>query len=407
MLIEKPKSYYDVLIVGGGMVGASFALDLHKRSPELSICIVEAVAIDEQDKQPSFDARSTALSWGTRSIYEAIGLWNQLQQFVTPIEEIQVSDSGHFGVTRLHHSEQATDALGYVIENQDLGKVLNHELLASSGIELLAPAKIQSAQPKANSMSVCIETEQHECIVATELLVLADGGRSPLCKQLGIGHNRESYEQCALITNIGVQLPHANRAFERFTDSGPLAVLPLQSFEEEARCSLVWTVKADAEKALLECKDAEFIEKLSMLFGSRLGTITKLGRRFSFPLILTEAREQIRPHLVLLGNVAHTLHPVAGQGLNLALRDSTCLSTKLASAHEMDQPVGSMQILQQYLDQQTPDQHRAIQFTHQMTRLFSSNSTTKILARKMGLLGLDLVPALRQEFARRAMGTPP
>lgn len=388
------------------MVGASFAFDLNKRNPDLSICIVEAVAIDDQDKQPSFDARSTALSWGTRAIYEAMGLWDQLRDVVTPIEEIQVSDQGHFGVTHLHHSEQATDALGYVIENQDLGEVLNSELSASAAIELLAPARIQSAKHKADCMSVNIETDQQQFAVTTELLVLADGGRSPLCEQLGIEHNKESYEQCALITNIGVQLRHENRAFERFTESGPLAVLPLQSFAEQARCSLVWTVKAGTEKNLLECEDTEFIEELSALFGSRLGTITKLGRRFSFPLILTEAREQIRPHLALLGNVAHTLHPVAGQGLNLALRDSACLSATLASAHKTNQSLGSMQVLQQYLDQQIPDQHRAIQFTHQMTRLFSSNSTGKVMARKMGLLSLDLVPALRQEFARKAMGTP-
>ncbi len=404
MLIEKPRTHYDVLIVGGGMVGASFALDLHHHSPDMNIGIVEAMAINDQDKQPGFDARSTALSWGTRAIYEAIGLWGQLQQFVNPIEKIQVSDHGHFGVTHLHHSEQATDALGYVIENQNLGKVLNSELSESSGIELLAPAKIQSAQPTADSMSLSIETEQQQCVVTTELLVLADGGRSLLCKQLGIEHSKESYEQCALITNIGVQLPHENRAFERFTDSGPLAVLPLQSVEEGARCSLVWTVKAGAEKTLLECEDAEFIQKLSILFGNRLGTITRLGRRFSFPLVLTEAREQIRPHLVLLGNVAHTLHPVAGQGFNLALRDSTCLSSILASAHKTEQSVGSMQVLQQYLDQQTPDQYRVIQSTHQMIRLFSSSSITKVLVRKVGLLSLDLFPALRQEFARKAMG---
>ena len=386
-------------------MGASFALDLHQRCPNLSVCIVEAVAIDDLDNQPSFDARSTALSWGTRAIYESMGLWDQLQEVVTPIEEIQVSDRGHFGVTHLHHSEQATEALGYVIENRNLGKVLNDRLLSSDAIDLLAPARIKSAKPLANTMAVTVESEKQRFELTAELVVLADGGRSPICKQLGIEHNKEDYGQSALITNIGVQLSHKNRAFERFTDSGPLAVLPLQSFDGCARCSLVWTVKSGSEQSLLECDDAEFIEKLSELFGSRLGDISKLGQRYSFPLILSEAREQIRPHLVLLGNVAHTLHPVAGQGLNLALRDSACLSRTLAEAAETQKSIGSMEVLQNYLDQQTPDQHQSILFTDQMTKLFSSNNAGRVLARKMGLLSLDLMPALRKEFARQAMGT--
>lgn len=405
MLIQQPNSHYDILIIGGGMVGASFAMDLSRRCPELKLCVVEAVAADDFDSQPSFDARSTALSWGTRSIYEAIGIWEQLQKVVTPIEEIQVSDRGHFGATHLHHLEQATEALGYVIENRNLGEVLNNELLGAESIQLLAPAKIMTAQPRAGGMTLSIETQQQTYDVSAGLVVLADGGRSPLCNQLGIEHSKESYEQCALITNIGVQRAHENKAFERFTESGPLAVLPLQSFEGQARCSLVWTVNASAEQELLQSSDEEFKCRLAELFGTRLGSITKLGRRFSFPLVLSEAREQIRPHLVLLGNVAHTLHPVAGQGLNLALRDSACLSSTLSDAIKDGENPGSMSVLQNYLDQQSPDQQEAIAFTHQMVKLFSTNSISKVLARKAGLLSLDLLPGVRREFAQRAMGS--
>ncbi|MCG8413382.1 MAG: 2-octaprenyl-6-methoxyphenyl hydroxylase [Pseudomonadales bacterium] len=407
MLIESPRNEYDVLVVGGGMVGASFALDLARRSANssISICVIEAVALGDQTNQPSFDARSTALAWSSRAIYEAMGVWKQLAAVVTPIEEIQVSDHGHFGVTRLHHSEQGVEALGYVVENRELGTVLNAALTASPVIELLAPATIQSATPRTEGMDVEIELADQRKKINAKLVVLADGGRSPLCAQLGIDHSRENYEQSALITNIGVEIDHGNVAYERFTESGPLAVLPLQEFEGQARCSLVWTVKSGNEQSLVDCSEEEFIQQLESLYGNRLGFILKVGQRFSYPLSLTEAKEQIRPGLVLLGNVAHTLHPVAGQGLNLALRDSACLSETIANAAEAGRSPGSMAVLQSYLDQQTPDQHQTMLFTDQMTKLFSSAQLSKVITRKMGLLSLDLVPTLRQEFARRAMGT--
>lgn len=407
MLIESPRNEYDVLVIGGGMVGASFALDLARRcrDSELSICVIEAVAIDDQANQPSFDARSTALAWSSRKIYEAMGVWQQLADVVTAIEEIQVSDHGHFGVTHLHHTEQNVEALGYVVENRELGTVLNAALTDSTNIELLAPATIQSASPCAEGMRVEVNCSDQSTQVSARLVVLADGGRSPLCGQLGIDHTREEYQQNALISNIGVEHSHRNVAYERFTEAGPLAVLPLQEFEGQARCSLVWTVQSGDEKALLDCSDEEFIQQLEEFYGKRLGSIQRVGKRFSYPLTLTEAREQIRPGLVLLGNVAHTLHPVAGQGLNLALRDSACLSATLASAVSLGQSPGDMAVLQNYLDQQTPDQHQAMLFTDQMTKLFSSSKLGKVVTRKMGLLSLDLVPTLRQEFARRAMGT--
>lgn len=405
MLIEKPKPHYDVLIVGGGMVGASFALDLTHRTSKLKICVVEAIGLDDKDNQPSFDARSTALSWGTRTVFETMEIWDQLRHVVTPIEEIQVSDQGHFGVTHLNREEQDTEALGYVVENRDLGSVLNSALKDSENIEVIAPASLQSAKPLSAGMELNLESLQQDYTVTADLVVLADGGRSPLCAQLGIDHDKESYDQCALITNIAVQCPHKSKAFERFTAAGPLAVLPLQTFENQNRCSLVWTVNSEDAQELQNCSEEDFAFRLTELFGSRLGAITKVGQRFSYPLVLTEAREQIRPHLVLLGNVAHTLHPVAGQGLNLALRDSACLSATVAEGLARGESPGSMSVLQRYLEQQTPDQHQAIQFTDQMTRLFSSNQTSKVITRKMGLLGLDLIPSLRQEFARRAMGS--
>ncbi len=406
MRSEIPGRDYDVLVIGGGMVGASFALDLAQRvnDQRFSIAVTEAMAIGDEACQPSFDARSTALAWGSRSIYQAMGLWSQLEPMVTPIRQIQVSDRGQFGVTRMHHDEHKVDALGYVVENRQLGGMLNKALLASADIDFMAPATIRSAVPRAESMNIEIDLAGQIQHLSARLVVLADGGRSPLCQQLGIEHKRKTYNQSALIANIGVDQPHHNVAYERFTGSGPLAMLPLQVYAGQSRYSLVWTVKSGDEQALVSCSEKEFLQRLSEHVGNRSGHLLRVGQRFTYPLTLTEAREQVRPHLVLLGNVAHILHPVAGQGLNLALRDSACLSKTLVEAVRLGRSPGSMGVLQQYLDQQVPDQRQTMLFTDQLIRLFSSTRFERVMARKVGLLGLDLLPVLRQEFSRRAMG---
>ncbi len=407
MFIETPSEHYDIVVVGGGLVGASFALHLDAAlvDTDCSVLVVEAVSPGDHDNQPSFDARSTALSWGSRTLFEAMGIWSQLHQVVTPIETIQVSDQGHLGTTELHHSEQAVEALGYVVENRELGTILNQGLESSSRIQFLAPARISSIRPEAEGMSFTIQHGESELQCNASLVVLADGGRSPICQQLGIQQSSTNYDQSAVISNIAVQNPHDNMAFERFTRAGPLAVLPLASYESQNRCSLVWTVESGGENELLQCDEATFIARLAENFGNRLGRIEKVGQRFAYPLALSEAREQVRPGLVLLGNVAHALHPVAGQGLNLSLRDSAALVQILTEGISRQQSPGDMSLLQSYLDSRLKDQRESILFTDQMTRLFSSSNLGKVLARKAGLLSLDLLPGMRKEFARRAMGT--
>ncbi len=409
MRIREVKEHYDIVVIGGGMVGASFALQLAglQQGSPVSILIVEAVTPSDTASQPSFDARSTALSFGSKEIYESIGLWSDLKESVAAIEQIHVSDKGNFGSTQLNRDELGTEALGYVVENRNLGTVLQAAIDGSDSIEFLAPAMAMNISPVKDGMSLDLgygKELNNKCNVSASLVVLSDGGRSPICDQLGIVRKQETYRQQAVISNIAFQLPHNNIAYERFTQRGPLAVLPLPGYDRLNRGSLVWTVEEGEQEELINCNENVFLEQLNREFGNRLGRIERVGERFSYPLSLTEAQEQIRPGLVLLGNVAHTLHPVAGQGLNLALRDSTSLAHALNKALTSGENLGSMQTLQAYVDRQSDDQQRVIFVTDQMIKLFSSSDWNKVFVRKAGLLGLELVPRLRNEFAQQAMG---
>ncbi|MFT6092691.1 MAG: 2-polyprenyl-6-methoxyphenol 4-hydroxylase [Pseudohongiellaceae bacterium] len=398
-----PRPSYDVVIIGGGMVGSSFALALTKAVGSASILVIDAHEMSKE-KRPSFDDRSTALSFGSSQILSSFGLWDALKKDANKIAKIQVSDKGHIGTTQLSSSDYDIDALGYVIENRVFGKAINAALENSSSIDHLAPASVTKLIPTVKGMTVEIEQTNSKIAINASLVVLADGGRSPLCSKLGIGRDVEDYDQYALIANIQFQLPHHNQAFERFTDTGPLAVLPLSSHENKNRASLVWTISDTQAEEYAGFNQCELINRLQERFGDRLGQISKIGRLNSYPLSLVTAKEQIRPGLALLGNAAHTLHPVAGQGFNLALRDANALVKSLVKAKAQGTPFGDMKALQDYLNSQAKDQQQAILATDTLVRLFSSSSISKSLLRKVGLLSLELAPGFKQGFAKRAMG---
>ncbi len=409
MLIEQPREHYDVVVIGAGMVGASFALALQSKlaNKPVSLLIVEAMQPEgsSSNTSPSFDDRSTALSFGSSKILQASDIWSKLADKVTPIEKIHVSDRGHFGTARLDSVEQKVDALGYVVENRCLGQVLNQSLLELKEIDFLCPANIELIEPVTTGMKLrIVASGEQKLSIDASLVVLADGGRSPICQQLGIKIDKEQYQQQAIISNIAFEKPHQNVAYERFTETGPLAILPLTELAGENRGALVWTINEDDAESLMNLPEQEILPLLQERFGYRLGRITRIGKRSCFPLSLAVAREQIRPGLVLLGNVAHTLHPVAGQGFNLALRDTDSLAEVLAMAHSKKESVGSMTVLQRFLQQQSHDQDRTIGFSHYMIRLFSNDSSALVWARKFGLASIDILPLVKHSFAKAAMG---
>ena len=381
-------------IIGGGLVGASLALALQEgaRQRGWRIVLIEPFA-PGNSYQPSYDARSSALSYGTRQIYERLGLWPALSARAEPIRQIHVSDRGRFGATRLSAESEGVPALGYVVENAWLGQCL-WQALDAEVVEWRCPAEVTALQALGDGYRLTLnDGSQLDC----DLAVLADGGRSGLREQLGIAVKTTPYGQSALIANISTAEAHQGQAFERFTDDGPMALLPLS----ENRSALVWTRQGSDAQRLAALPDREFLAELQQVFGYRLGALTQVGARHLYPLSLVEASEQVRPHLVVLGNAAHSLHPIAGQGYNLSLRDTLALAEAL-----LDSPAtpGDFTVLQDYLRRQRLDQQLTVGFSDQVTRLFSTAQPLLVAGRNLGLLGLDLLPPAKHWFARQAMG---
>ncbi|MDP2141590.1 MAG: 2-octaprenyl-6-methoxyphenyl hydroxylase [Gammaproteobacteria bacterium] len=405
MRVSALQEHYDVVVIGGGLVGASFACALQAQAPDGRLRILVTEAVESLQASPSFDARSTALSYGSRKIYEQLGLWQSLAPFATPINRIHVSDRGRFGAVRIDHASMGVEALGYVVENQYLGVVLTAALDKAPGIDFLSPATIAGLTPFSEGMRLQVQHPSGDITeITASLVVLADGGKSTLCEQLGVSFSVNHYDQKAIISNIAFENSHANVAYERFTESGPLAVLPLATLHGEQRGALIWTVSESEADEIMALPESAFVQKLQKRFGHRLGVIHKVGSRAAYPLSLSVAREQARPGLVLLGNVAHTLHPVAGQGLNLALRDAQELAVLLGETRKKGLSLGSMTVLQRYVDTQRRDQDATISFSHYMTQLFSSTNPALVWARKFGLFSIDLIPAFKKTFTRQAMG---
>lgn len=405
------STYRDIVIAGGGMVGASLALQLAAALPrQMSISLVEGfalpapLAVAEPEYHPSFDARSTALSYSSRLIYEKMQFWDELQQWLAPIDSIHVSNRGRFGSSLLCAADYGWSALGYVVENAWLGNALIQALYRQGRVEIISPARVAGAAPAGRGMSLRVEGET-ETVIETALLLVADGATSSLREQLGVGVREKPYRQHALVANVAFAQDHKGCAFERFTEQGPLALLPLlASSPGEHRSSLVWTLPPAQAEHLRDCAPEEFLESLQETFGYRLGRMRQVGDRYCYPLALMRSDEQVRQGVVVMGNAAHALHPVAGQGFNLALRDVAELSAVLVRGASGSQPLGDLALLQQYLQRQQPDQDKTVQMSDLLPGLFMHTDPVLGLVRDLALSGLDILPPLKREFVRHAAG---
>jgi 2-octaprenyl-6-methoxyphenol hydroxylase len=391
--IGKPATDCDVLIIGGGLVGASLACALENTG--LSVHIVEACPY-QSDSQPSYDDRTVALSWGSRCIFEGMGLWDAMADRVEAIKTIHISDKGHFGATRLRHEEEHVEALGYVAENRVLGDVLYQRLLQNANVELHCPAGLISLEQKHDRVIATIGDNGKESVVSARLLVAADGVVSQVRDLLHIGSSVQDYGQTAVIANVTPAFRHNNVAYERFTDQGPIAFLPMT----HNRCSLVWTVPCKQADELMKLGDADFLQLLQQRFGFRLGQLQKVGKRQAYLLKLIESTQVVRNRVVIVGNAAHSIHPVAGQGFNLALRDIAILTELISTAED----AGDSKLLQSYVEQREDDARRVYRFTDGLVKIFSNNSTALGHLRAAGLVAVGLLPPVRHPLAKQSMG---
>lgn len=399
--MNSTKTDYDIIIAGGGMIGTSVALALAPLG--LRMAVVEPVARGQAD-QPSFDERSTALSRSTQRMFEAMGLWPEIAAASTPIRHIHVSDRGRFGFSHIDAEEQGVEALGYVVINRVLGSVLQRALAEAQGVDVLCPARIARIEldPGAARCELKTEGSDTRTLVAS-LLVAADGARSTIREQMGITADHTRYGQHAVIGNLKTEKPIDHVAYERFTEQGPLALLPIT----DDRTAFVWTVtEADAER-VLGLDDAAFIDELQSAFGYRLGAFSRVGKRAAYPLVLSKAMRLTATRSVLIGNSAHGLHPVAAQGFNLGMRDvaalSDCIADAMAGAAD-PVAIGDAALLKRYAEWRRSDQKKLVGFTDGIVRLFGSGRRTTRFARNLGMLAFDLVPGVRGEFARHTMG---
>lgn len=391
------SNHYDILISGGGLVGASLACALSGHG--LRIGLIEAVPYGDPG-QPSYDDRAIALAAGTQRIFSALGLWTTLAEQATPIHRIHVSDRGRFAFARLDRDEEGVPALGYVALSRDLGAVLSARLAQLDDVELICPARVTQVEFATQAAQVHIEAASGVTVLSARLLVAADGAQSTLRDLLAIPTTVWEYGQTALITNISTERAHAQVAYERFTDTGPLALLPMT----DARCALVWTLCDDQVDAVMALDDAAFLTRLQDRFGQRLGRLTRAGKRSVYPLKLVRARESVRPRLALIGNAAHTLHPIAGQGFNLGLRDVSALAEVLLDAQRADQDIGALAVLNQYAQWRQADHRRVIAFTDGLTRLFTNPLPPLAWTRDLCMLALDFCPPVKRIFAKFSMG---
>jgi 2-octaprenyl-6-methoxyphenol hydroxylase len=388
---------YDLLIVGGGLVGASLAAAIAPLS--LKVAVVEAVPFGSRG-QPSFDDRITALSQGSRRIFESMGVWSGMAGEASPIRRIHVSDKGRLGATRLSAEEAGVDALGYVTPNRLIGKALMDFIAGKENIRLLAPAKLISFVAHTDRVEAVVETDGNQLALKARLLIAADGAQSEIRRQLGVGTDRTDYAQTAIVCNLRAERPEAETAFERFADSGPVALLPMGG----DKYGFVWVVATDQAPAILGLDDAAFAEQAAAGFGGRFGKFLQVGKRVSYPLSMVRAETQQAPRTLIIGNAAHALHPIAGQGFNLSVRDVAMLAEVLADARQAGQDLGAPEVLSRYVDARGGDQKGTALFTDLLNRLFANPLKTVAFGRNAGLLAMELMPTARKTFLQHNMG---
>lgn len=392
----------DVAIVGGGMVGASLALAL--RGSGLSVLVIEPFGPDDA-AQPSFDERTTALGNGSRRALQALGVWEALQPEAAPIQRIHVSDAGRFGFARLDAAQFGQAALGHVVPNRAIGRELWSALRQSGHAQLCLGARVEAVMAQASAVALRWTQDGEARQADARLVVAADGAQSLVRTAAGIEARRDDYDQTAVVAAVRTDRASDGTAFERFTPDGPMALLPLRPPQAGHWYTLVWAARPQDAQSLLALEAPAFLARWQQAFGWRAGRAVQLGQRASYPLTLVRAAEAVAPRTVLLGNASQSLHPVAGQGFNLGLRDAAELAEVLVDARRAGATdVGAPDLLSRYAAARHADRQGVVRFTDTLVRVFSDDSPAWAAVRDAGLLLFDVLPPAKQALSRVSLG---
>jgi 2-octaprenyl-6-methoxyphenol hydroxylase len=423
----------DVAIIGGGMVGASLAVAL--AGTGISTMLVEGTAPGSKT-QPSFDDRTTALGNASRRIFHGLGVWERLAPEAAAIRTIHVSDAGHFGFARLNAAEQKIEAFGYVVPNRVIGAALWERLQGAKDVLLRVPARPERVEISDQGVTFTLagntsvgntppgEGSAGESVTA-RLVVAADGAHSVVRAAAHIEANVEDYDQIAIVANVAADRPHDGTAYERFTRSGPLAVLPLH----DGSYGVIWTCAPARAAEVLSLDNNSYLRELQERFGWRAGRFVRAGVRASYPLKLTRAATTVATRTVLIGNAAQALHPVAGQGFNLGLRDAAMLAEVIVGARAgagaaagvgataaagvgpaaaagaaAMADVGSPELLRQFAAWREGDRNGVVRFTDGLVKMFADTRPGAGVLRNLGLLLFDLSPPAKSALARVSAG---
>lgn len=390
------QTNYDVIIVGAGLAGGCLALALVNSG--LKIAVVETTTREERYNSQAGD-RALALAAGTVYTLEKLGIWQAIDTQATPIEHIHVSDQGHFGKTRLSAVKEGVAALGYVITARIIEDHVT-ALLENANIDIFCPARVIGLSSSNSEASVSLKQAGESSVITARLVIGADGGQSSVRKLLGIAQHTTDYDQTAIVTTVKTGKAHNNTAYERFTSSGPLALLPAS----DGQSSVVWTRTSAQAEDLISINEAEFIAQLQNCFGYRLGELTLTAPRRAFPLSLIRAEQMHSGRVVIIGNAVHQLHPVAGQGFNLGLRDVIDLAERLQTQQQENLDIGDTAFLDAFVHIRLKDHNRVIGFTDSVVKIFSNDSLLLAAARTAGLTLLDHIPPVKHYLTQHAMG---
>lgn len=388
----------DVLIVGGGFVGLTLAVALSQAG--LSAVVVDRERMEKQLGQ-NFDGRTSAIAYGSARVLEGLGLWPKLETLAEPIREIRVSDAG--SPLFLHYDPRELAAplndqpLGFILENRDIRRILYEAAAESAGVTLVYGTALARLERGRDAAEAELADGSN---IAARLVAAADGRDSRLRQQAGIAAARWPYEQTAIVCTVALENDHRGIAHERFLPAGPFAILPMTG----RRASIVWTERSADVPRLLALSDADFLAELAARFGDFLGKLEVIGPRFSYPLGLVHADRYALERLVLVGDAAHAIHPIAGQGLNLGLRDVAALAEVLADAARAGRDIGSLEVLRRYERWRRFDAFTLIAATDGLNRLFSNDLPPVRLLRDVGLAAVNRMPGLKRFFMRHAMG---